>query len=407
MNALLRQLNGDSTPIPADFLRLVDAFKDPVLLIRTDGRVLYANPACSILSGYSRDEILNTPDLADRIIHPDCREQFENFWKTFRSLGALPDKPTEWKWVRKDGRTFFTENHFSGIFDDMGDPVGVQTVARDITERKQFQAQYQRLVDELNDGVFVVTREGIITFANRALANIYGLDDPAELIGKNFQDMLAPEAKEQIREEFEGRMRGQSGSDVVVAEIVRKDGSRGWSEIKPVLIRESGKIIGARGVVRDIPERRKTDALLIKLSNAVKNSADAILITDVQGVIEFVNPAFEKLTGYTKEEVAGKKPSVLGSGLHPEQFYKDLWATILSGQTFRATLTNRKKNGELYYQEQTISPVLNELASSRILFRRAGISRISGCWKSSSRRLRKWKPSAGWRAESPMISTTS
>jgi len=101
-------------------------------------------------------------------------------------------------------------------------------------------------------------------------------------------------------------------------------------------------------------------AYFARLSSAVEQTADSIVITDTRGVIEYVNPAFEQTTGYPASEVLGKTPSVLKSGRHDERFYRELWEQILSGKPFRGTIINRRKSGELYWSEQTITPIKND-----------------------------------------------
>ncbi len=96
------------------------------------------------------------------------------------------------------------------------------------------------------------------------------------------------------------------------------------------------------------------------LSTALRRIADNVMITDRLGVIEYVNPAFETTTGYSSQEAVGQTPKILRSGQHDVTYYQRLWASILSGKVFRATTTNKKKNGEIYYADQTISPVKNE-----------------------------------------------
>lgn len=93
------------------------------------------------------------------------------------------------------------------------------------------------------------------------------------------------------------------------------------------------------------------------LYRAIEQSADSILITNQKGVIEYVNPAFETMTGYTRDAVIGRTPRVLRSGLQSQSFYQAMWATILNGGTFRATMINRRQSGELYDEDQTISPI--------------------------------------------------
>jgi PAS domain S-box-containing protein len=104
-------------------------------------------------------------------------------------------------------------------------------------------------------------------------------------------------------------------------------------------------------------EHQSAEGALRKLSRAVEGSADAIAITNRNGIIEYVNPAFEALTGYSHEEVVGQTPRILKSGEQSSETYQEMWQTILAGKVFRGILVNRKKNGELYYVEESISPV--------------------------------------------------
>ncbi len=104
-------------------------------------------------------------------------------------------------------------------------------------------------------------------------------------------------------------------------------------------------------------QQHRAEDSLRKLSCAVQQSADTILITNSEGVIEYVNPAFEALTGYRLDEVVGKTPAILKSEQQPPALYRELWETIRSGNVFRSVLVNRKKNGEVYYVDETISPI--------------------------------------------------
>ena len=104
-------------------------------------------------------------------------------------------------------------------------------------------------------------------------------------------------------------------------------------------------------------EQQYAEESLRKLSRAVEQSADTVIVTDRHGVIEYVNPAFESLTGYTRAEGQGKTPRILKSGEQGPETYHEMWKTILAGKVFRGILVNRKKNGDLYYVEETICPV--------------------------------------------------
>ena len=97
--------------------------------------------------------------------------------------------------------------------------------------------------------------------------------------------------------------------------------------------------------------------MLEPLVRAVEQSADLVIITDRSGVIEYVNPAFEALTGYTRQEAIGRHSRMLKSGQHDKDFYEDLWCTIIAGEVYRGALADRKKNGEIFFLEKTITPV--------------------------------------------------
>jgi len=96
------------------------------------------------------------------------------------------------------------------------------------------------------------------------------------------------------------------------------------------------------------------------LVNIIEQAGDNIMVTDVEGKILYINPAFEKTTGFTKEEVIGQTPRILQSGRHGKEYYHTLWKTILAGKIFRATTINKNKKGDLYYADQTVTPIRDE-----------------------------------------------
>ena len=143
--------------------------------------------------------------------------------------------------------------------------------------------------------------------------------------------------------------------------IVRKD----TDEVRYVFERcehekdASGNIIRSKGMVQDITDRKLTEEKLRKLSQAVQQSPVSIVITDADGTIEYVNPKFVEVTGYTTEEAVGQNPSILSSGEQPPEFYREMWETIKSGRVWQGEFHNRKKNGQSYWESASISPILN------------------------------------------------
>ncbi len=122
-----------------------------------------------------------------------------------------------------------------------------------------------------------------------------------------------------------------------------------------------GSIKRMAGTLQDISERHQAEEEMKKLSMAVEQTADSIMITDVHGVIEYVNPAFEETTGYTKSEILGKTPGILKSNGQNNKFYRRLWERILNGEVFSDVIINKRKDGTLYYEEKTITPQKNRM----------------------------------------------
>ncbi|MBT7713356.1 MAG: PAS domain S-box protein, partial [Deltaproteobacteria bacterium] len=126
----------------------------------------------------------------------------------------------------------------------------------------------------------------------------------------------------------------------------------------PIII--DNRFIGVQGISRDITEKKKAEEEIRKLSTAVEQSPSVIAITDLNGNLEYVNPKFTELTGYTNEEVIGQNPRTLKSRDQPDEMYEELWATISSGNTWRGEFHNRKKNGDLFWEAASVSPIFDK-----------------------------------------------
>ncbi|TYT75351.1 PAS domain S-box protein [Desulfobotulus mexicanus] len=125
----------------------------------------------------------------------------------------------------------------------------------------------------------------------------------------------------------------------------------------------SGNVTGASGVASDVTERIRAEVDRIRLSAAIEQVAESIVVTDRQASILYVNPAFERITGWHKDEVLGKTPAILSSGYHGKSFYEEMWQTLLSGKVWQGYITNRKKDGSCYDEEVSISPILDNTGS--------------------------------------------
>ena len=202
-------------------------------------------------------------------------------------------------------------------------------------------------------------REGTITLANNKTCEV--LDRPKEqLIGKNWFEIAIPEAEaKQVFADFVRIMRGEIDSfEIYENDVQTKNGDRraiAWHN--SILKDAEGNVTGTLSSGEDITERKQAEGTLRKLSSAVEHSPSSILITDAEGIIEYVNPAFVEISGYAPSEVIGQNSRILKSGLMPDHFFDELWRTICAGMTWRGELTNKKKNGEIYWDLVAIAPV--------------------------------------------------
>lgn len=143
--------------------------------------------------------------------------------------------------------------------------------------------------------------------------------------------------------------------------IVRKDGAeRIVLEEGSLKMDAQGNPIQMTGIVHDITEVKTAQEAVDKLSKVVELIDDLVVITDLTGKISYVNQAFCDHTGYKREEVLGKTPRIIKSDQYDDNFYKELWKTILAGDVYRETIINKKENGDLFYEKKTISPLRDE-----------------------------------------------
>jgi len=213
------------------------------------------------------------------------------------------------------------------------------------------------LAENANDGI-LVNSDGRHVFANRRLADLLGYT-LEELRDTGIKELVHPDEYDKVTGRFRARMAGEPVPAQYETVFVAKDGKAIPVEINAARTVWQGKPAGLV-FVRDFRERKKAEAEMRQLASAVAQTDDAIVVTDAGGFIEYVNPAFEAHTGYRREEAVGRTPSIVKSGVHDKAFYRELWGTLRRGEVFRAVFTNRRKNGELFYEEKTITPLKDE-----------------------------------------------
>lgn len=211
------------------------------------------------------------------------------------------------------------------------------------------------------DGIIIIDNQGLVLYWNQAAEDIFGYA-ATETEGKNLYQLIIPPEIPQSTIQTQNFAEYQvTGTGNVVGKLVeftamRRNGERFPVEVSVVPLLLDNKL-GAVGTIRDISRRKTVEDRLRKLSRAVEQSANSVVITDLEGHIEFVNPAFLHITGYKEEEILGKNPRFLKSGRQHSKVFQQLWHTIKRGQVWRGELINKRKSGELYWEQVTISPI--------------------------------------------------
>lgn len=214
--------------------------------------------------------------------------------------------------------------------------------------------QYRLLVDALPDAIVVCTGASV-TFVNAAARRL-GPADHADAMAGSFATLALPRDAPPVRDLVEDVLAGRRPSGQVEARVRGADGRLIDAEILALAVDRDGER-AAEVIVRDITARREADHYRYLATSVFEASADAMIVTDARTRVLMVNGAFTDITGYEAEDIIGQTPRVLASGRHPQEFYEAMWRTLLDAGHWRGDIWNRRKNGELYVQQLTISAI--------------------------------------------------
>ncbi len=297
------------------------------------------------------------------------RHREEALRRGFRSAAAFPirftDVITGVFVVYSGEENYFTVQEKQLLEDIAGDisyavPKIADELKRVETERSLYASEerFRTLVQSMDDIVYVLDR-------NQRHIGVYGKWLEASglsedmFLGKTAGDIFTPESAKVHEDANKRALNGEHVLYTWIAEM--PDGNRYMQTSLSPVGNARGEITGIVGVGRDVTELREVQEIQRLQSAALESAANAVVITDIEGTIQTVNKAFTELTGYEKDEVVGKKTKILKSGKHDESFYKNLWETIRSGQVWVGEVVNKRKDGTLYTEEMTITPVRDSL----------------------------------------------
>jgi PAS domain S-box-containing protein len=342
--------------------RFVENNAAGVLRSSLDGDILDCNHSLARMLGYDTPREFKALRAHALYFHPSDREVVIS---RLRKEKLLINQEVSLK--RKDGRLVWALANISlveGEPQDEASEIIEQTII-DITERKRVETQvYEsrqmlRLVlDNIPQRVYWKDRNSGYVGCNRAFATDAGLTDIAGIVGTSDLDLPWMEDAALYRADDQQVMEEASAKLGYEQPQTCRDGSTRWLRTNKLPLRDpEGTVIGILGTYEDITERKEAEAEIARLAAAIEQAAEAVYITDVSGSIQYINPAFTTITGYSRAEALGKNPRLLKSGKHDSTFYQSLWTTILAGQVWHGELTNRRKDGTLHPEELSVAPI--------------------------------------------------
>lgn len=329
-----------------------------------NGNIKVVNTMWLKTLGYKKKEVIGKR-FGD-FLHSDYIEHFKKMFPKFKKQGHISDVQLK---IKHKNNSFLLVS-FEGSIDYYPDGGFKQTycVFQDITKQKEAEKA-------LKSASLILNRSRIVAFTWKNDENwtieyvsenvVKLLEYSAEelMSGKiKYADCIVKEDLKRVEEEVKKHSKEKNSNEFLHTpyRIVTKSGKikivKDWTYFEK---NEKGEIIHYRGIVTDITKRKKDEEEIKKLSIAVEQSPSVIAIASKQGKFEYVNSKFSQLTGYSKEEIIGQRPSILKSGKTKNKTYKILWKTILKGKEWRGEFINKKKNGELFFEAAAISPIIN------------------------------------------------
>ena len=336
---------------------LVETSPEAIVMIDTKGYLEFASPRAYDLFGVDRSQPVPGTSILQWVSSEDHAVVLERFREAFTN--QVEPYSREYHLVRNDGTTFWAEIATAALNGASGIPTGLLLVCRDVTERRkteralrESEERFARLSDAAFEGI-VISKNGKVLDLNSQFARMLGYE-LSEMIGLDAKQFIAPGSYDLVMQHM------RTGNEEPYEHLaLKKDGSIFPVEVRAKMIELEGESVRLTAL-RDITARKKMEEDLRIVWRSAEQSPASMLITDTAGIIQYVNPQFLESSGFTMDEVIGKKPSILKSGLTPAETYSDLWNTVQNGGIWRGELCNKRKNGEFFWESASISGVKNE-----------------------------------------------
>lgn len=344
---------------------LIESSDASIMMLNVEGEFLYINEKAAIVFGKTPQDFIDKKytlfDVAPADIATQNMAYIEQVF--FSKQGSILETH---RFI--NNKEYWFRNSIQPIKDNQGNVIAVFVNATNITDQKtaeirikESELKYKTLFEESPDG-YLIVKDGHFVDCNKASLQILNANRE-HIVGKTPQ---------QISPEFQpdGQLSDTAVKKVIDLAFQNKRHQFEWAHVKPngdlvhVDVILSPIVTGKEQILftswRDITAQKEAQILIKKLQSTVEKSPISIFITDSEGIIEYVNPHTTITTGYSTEELIGSNPRILKSGFTNPKVYEELWFTIKNGNVWKGILNNRRKNGSLYWESTTITPIVNE-----------------------------------------------
>ena len=228
--------------------------------------------------------------------------------------------------------------------------------ARELTASKE---RYRSLFDDVPVGLYQTMPSGQVLDANHACVQLLGFPSRDALLNTLAVDVYVDPERRKL---WQATLEREGEVHRFESQLRRPDGQLIWVRESASAVRdESGQIVCYRGSIEDITDTTLAQQELSTRASVIEQSTETVVLTDLDGNIVYANPAFERTSGYSVSEALGKNPRILKSGHQDDAFYRELWSTLLAGETWQGVFVNKRKDGSLYHEEATIFAVKDVL----------------------------------------------
>ncbi len=323
------------------------------------GNVIYANSSLIKMWGGSFENDLIGINLIDAFAG-------DRIYQTINNLMTLGHDRGEDIGKRLDGTLFNVEFSANVVFDEKGNPACMFGSFLDITERKRLEKSlkesetlFRELAENAPGGIVLLGPDNKYKYGSPSIKRMMGYD-PEFVIGKSPEEYTHPDDLPLLVPMLLELLENPEIIFTAQYRFKHADGSWRWIESTFSNLYHVENVNAMVINFQDITDRIESEEEISKLTRAVEQSSVSVIITDLKGDIEYVNPNFTKVTGYSFEDVKGKNTRILKSGFTPKEQYEDLWHTISSGNVWRNEISNKKKDGTIFWEAVSISPVIDK-----------------------------------------------